>query len=898
MRPAIAIAAVLAAGTPLVAATPGTGILALYYQGSLPYLKYNPGTGWISPCPGSACAPFSPSTNTSYPASQGWQYIEVAGNQVTWVELTANGGQYDHCQGGSNCVVSLPGIYTQQNGVVTAIQTYPSGCPTNCVAPRGSCVQPGDVCVCSPGYLGVDCTETCPTGSNGQPCSGHGSCSSSQPTCECDAGWASCGTGAGDACGTSVSNDPDNCGACGSVCKADPSAGIASATCANSTCTVTCASGYISCSPGTCTPGNDPSVCPIPPLPGCQTYDDNQCSGANITTPASYIARMWQAPAPGQEGYVPAYQQHYRLQGYARIVYTDVTRTAGNVSVVTFQRDPSVTLTFSFDGGKTYVPQTSAVFCSPSYTGSVPCDFKTSAASVNVTAQGSDGSTLAMDPLWFMWAAPSLGPVESGKDDRGGQKGGIIELFGWPHKDIEAECADIAAAGWLGIKIWNPAETVASWEPFNGALNPWFFEYQPMSYRLESRLGTMDALRSMVATCRAAGVRIYFDSVTNHMVGAGNDALPQHRSGSGSSCTYWPAKTTSAAFWNSTWAGGEGGSACFSATQDYQFQPNNYTRLPPSQEFPAVPYNPTHFHCERVLSSWTDPVDLNAGWLEGLVDLNTEDPYVRQRIADYWTNMLSFGFSGFRVDAAKHVHPDDHVAILSIMRDNLGGQLPGDFHLWQEVLTGGEGDMLVCTNSSGYNYGGYIESALLGAGFTESEMLSVRLWADYYPKQPSLDCGNVDMRRKAIQNDDADQQTTGSTSRDMGNAGCVLTVNCPDDNTHRSFEVELYTNPPGSSDPDNDYPIRMLLSSFWFDTAAQAYGIPDGFSDCSLCQENCETCASSMPYTPAHVPDAPSYTPKANGAYTRTHRDLSIINAMRAWVHLPPLSGEAAARFQ
>lgn len=121
---------------------------------------------------------------------------------------------------------------------------------------------------------------------------------------------------------------------------------------------------------------------------------------------------------------------------------------------------------------------------------------------------------------------------------------------------------------------------------------------------------------------------------------------------------------------------------------------------------------------------------------------------MRQRIADHWTNMLSFGFSGFRVDAAKHMHPDDHVAMLSILRANMGGQLPTDFHLWQEVLTGGEADMLVANNASGYNYGGYLEAALLGAGFTEAEMLSVRLWADYYPKQPGADNGNVDMRRK------------------------------------------------------------------------------------------------------------------------------------------------------
>jgi alpha-amylase len=55
------------------------------------------------------------------------------------------------------------------------------------------------------------------------------------------------------------------------------------------------------------------------------------------------------------------------------------------------------------------------------------------------------------------------------------------------------------------------------------------------------------------------------------------------------------------------------------------------------------------------LNSWTDPLDLNAGWLTGLVDLNTEVPYVQQRIADFWVSLLSIGFSGFRVDAAKHM---------------------------------------------------------------------------------------------------------------------------------------------------------------------------------------------------------------------------------------------------
>lgn len=58
-------------------------------------------------------------------------------------------------------------------------------------------------------------------------------------------------------------------------------------------------------------------------------------------------------------------------------------------------------------------------------------------------------------------------------------------------------------------------------------------------------------------------------------------------------------------------------------------------------------YGPTDFHCERVLNSWDDPLDLNAGWLVGLVDLNTEKDNVQERIADYFTDLLVRGANDF-----------------------------------------------------------------------------------------------------------------------------------------------------------------------------------------------------------------------------------------------------------
>ena len=97
---------------------------------------------------------------------------------------------------------------------------------------------------------------------------------------------------------------------------------------------------------------------------------------------------------------------------------------------------------------------------------------------------------------------------------------------------------------------------------------------------------------------------------------------------------------------------------------------------------------------------------MNNGWLSGLTDVDTESEYVRERIAAYFADLLSIGFSGFRMDAAKHIKPDSIAAILAKLKTNMGGtDLPQDWITWLEVLLGGEKDMLMCNPNSGYNYG-------------------------------------------------------------------------------------------------------------------------------------------------------------------------------------------------
>ena len=40
-------------------------------------------------------------------------------------------------------------------------------------------------------------------------------------------------------------------------------------------------------------------------------------------------------------------------------------------------------------------------------------------------------------------------------------------------------------------------------------LNPWYFFYQPVSHRLDGRLGSFKDLRAMIDACRSVGVRVY-----------------------------------------------------------------------------------------------------------------------------------------------------------------------------------------------------------------------------------------------------------------------------------------------------------------------------------------------------------------------------------------------------
>ena len=109
------------------------------------------------------------------------------------------------------------------------------------------------------------------------------------------------------------------------------------------------------------------------------------------------------------------------------------------------------------------------------------------------------------------------------------------------------------------------------------------------------------------------------------------------------------------------------------------------------RSFPAVPYNFSHFtpreECPSETGGVTDynnPKIVRDCYLVGLCDLWGSQHYVRERIAEYLNNLISLGVAGeystfcnnfskldhttrFRVDSAKHMWPEDIVAIQSLL---------------------------------------------------------------------------------------------------------------------------------------------------------------------------------------------------------------------------------------
>lgn len=202
-----------------------------------------------------------------------------------------------------------------------------------------------------------------------------------------------------------------------------------------------------------------------------------------------------------------------------------------------------------------------------------------------------------------------------------------IQLFQWNWDSIARECTDVLGPAGIAWVLTSPPQ-----EHIMGS--PWWTAYQPVSYKIESRLGTREQFAAMVATCHKAGVAIIVDAVINHMTGQDSDGVG--------------------------WAGSEFG----------------------HYEYPGIYTDKDFHHCG--LSDSDDITDYSSAGnvqnceLVNLADLATETEHVQEEIATYLNDLRSIGVDGFRIDAAKHMPASDVAEIID--------RIDGDPYIVQEVI--------------------------------------------------------------------------------------------------------------------------------------------------------------------------------------------------------------------
>ena len=215
-----------------------------------------------------------------------------------------------------------------------------------------------------------------------------------------------------------------------------------------------------------------------------------------------------------------------------------------------------------------------------------------------------------------------------------------VQMFEWSWNDLATECTQfLGPQGYGGIQV-SPAQAAK-------VTGNWWDVYQPVNYaNLTSKLGTPAQLQAMINTCHTAGVRVYADVVVNQMAGD---------SGTATDGSTWNAATLAYPYFSAS---------DFHAACDIQ----------------SADYN-----------SASGRANVQTCRLVGLPDLNSESSYVRGQVVNYLDALLTLGFDGFRIDAAKHQAAASLQAIMNSVRSAHPTTNQGEA-LWvtQEIVPDGE----------------------------------------------------------------------------------------------------------------------------------------------------------------------------------------------------------------
>ncbi len=94
--------------------------------------------------------------------------------------------------------------------------------------------------------------------------------------------------------------------------------------------------------------------------------------------------------------------------------------------------------------------------------------------------------------------------------------------------------------------------------------------------------------------------------------------------------------------------------------------------------YPGIYQDADFGECRETIENWDDPGEVRNCELLDLADLATGQEYVRATLTGYLNDLTDLGVAGFRVDAAKHMPPEDVAAVMSGVQ--------GDVHVFQEVI--------------------------------------------------------------------------------------------------------------------------------------------------------------------------------------------------------------------
>lgn len=239
-------------------------------------------------------------------------------------------------------------------------------------------------------------------------------------------------------------------------------------------------------------------------------------------------------------------------------------------------------------------------------------------------------------------AAPIVAQAQS-KTQANQQKDVQVIAFQQTWNTIAKECTNTyGPEGVAYVEVSPPQESIQGTQ--------WWTSYQPVSYKLDTKLGTEAEFKNMVQQCSAAGVGIIADVVLNQTTGADVAAGDQ--------------KGVAGSEYN-----GSTGSYPGFATKQY---PDGITAA--------------DFHsCDKNISDYTNQKEVQECRLSSMWDFNSESEKVQDIQSDYLASLWNAGVRGFRMDAVKHIHTDSMKAIKEKFAKKIGKNA-NDIYWIQEVI--------------------------------------------------------------------------------------------------------------------------------------------------------------------------------------------------------------------